>query len=91
MLSTQDLEMPRGVTLVGVTQYSGLTDCTAASGWVMSCCSTRNVIVAQGDRRHSLRIARARRSDVSADLVDTPKLCPSVSLRVFTVQEGEGS
>ena len=48
VLSTQDLEMPRRVTLVGVTQYSGLTDCTAASGWVMSCCSTRNMIVAQG-------------------------------------------
>jgi hypothetical protein len=58
----------------------------------MSCCSPRNVIVAKGERApfaahcESLPIGREYR------FVDTPYgLCRSVSLRVFTVREGEGS
>jgi hypothetical protein len=57
----------------------------------MSRCSPRNVIVAKGKRTpfaascESLPIGRECRS------VDRRhELCPSVSLRVFTVREGEG-
>jgi hypothetical protein len=58
----------------------------------MPSCSPSNVIVAKGERApfaahcESLPIGREYRS------VDRPhELCPSVSLRVFTVWEGEGS
>jgi hypothetical protein len=58
----------------------------------MSCCSPRNVIVVKGERApfaaqcESLPIGREHR------FVGTPhRLSSSVSLRVFTVREGEGS
>jgi hypothetical protein len=65
---------------------------TAASGSKMTCCSPRSVKVAKrGDKRHfaqhceSLPMGREYRS------VERPHgLCPSVSLRVFIVREGEG-
>ena len=64
---------------------------TAASGTVMSCCSSRNVIVAKGERGsfaanyESLPIGRQYR------FVDTPQLCSSVTLRDLIEREGEGS
>ena len=52
----------------------------------MSCRSPRNVIVAKRDRRRSLRIARACRSDVATD----PWSRPTRSERVFTCLYREG-
>ena len=55
------------------------------------------LLVEERDRRpsgasaHSLRIVSGCRSDAVTDPVVTPQLGPGVSLRVFTVQEGEGS
>jgi len=43
-------------------------------GSIMSCCSARNVIVATGNERHSLRIASACRSGVTTDLRTHPAL-----------------
>ena len=43
------------------------------------------------NERHSLRITRACRSDVSTDPWTRSELCSGVSLRVFIEREGEGS
>ena len=53
----------------------------------MSCRSPRNVIVAKGNERHSLRIARACRSDVSTN--PWPRLRAPFE-RVFTCLYREG-
>ena len=57
----------------------------------MSCCSPRNVIVANVERAPFA--AHYERLPIGPEYrsVATPRLCSSVSLRVFIEREGEGS
>lgn len=76
---------------MGVPSSAGL-QVFATSGSMMSCCSPRNVIVAEVERVPFA--ARCERLPVVPErrLVNSyEKSRPSVSLRVFTVREVEGS
>jgi hypothetical protein len=58
----------------------------------MSCRSPRNVIVTKRERAPFAAHCESLPIGLEYRFVDTPHgLCPSVSLRVFTVREGEGS
>jgi hypothetical protein len=63
----------------------------AASGSLVSCCSPRNVIVAQVERVPFAAHCERLPIGLERRFVDTPRLCSGVTLRDLIERKGEGS